>query len=852
MQAVRTITNIVLLILVTTAVSLAQQQATIAGRLLDEEGNPLILGHVKVEGFGGVTTDEDGRYSIDVPANRALTVTFSYTGFNNQEFYLNLKQGQVYPLEVKLRYFTLRVVDVEAYETRSKPMIKIPTKVLDYLPTASGNFEAVLFAEASVASNNELTAGYSVRGGNYDENLIYVNGIEIYRPFLVRSGQQEGLSFINSNMVSSILFSAGGFEAKYGDKLSSVLDIQYKKPIEFGGSASMSLLGGSAHIEGASKNYRLSHISGFRYRSNQYILGSLDTQGDYKPAFSDFQTYITYDWRENFELSFLGHYSNNKYQFIPQNRETEFGTINQALRFTVFFDGQEIDEFETFTGAISGTHRSFDERVTLQFIASAFKTFESESFDIQGQYWLDELERDLGDEDFGDVAFNLGVGTFLNHARNNLEALVYNASHKGTLDNDKTLTEWGVKYQHEIIEDRLSEWNMVDSAGFSIPQAPANEIQLQEVVKSRINLESNRYSGYLQNTWFWSGKDSIAPADYSFTIGGRANYWDFNNEVVFSPRMNFSLQPNWTSKTKIKARGDTIVKDRDWLFRFSSGFYYQPPFYREMRDFNGVINPNIEAQQSVHFVLGGDHNFWLWDRRFKLVTELYYKHLTNMIPYEIDNVRIRYYATNNAKGYAGGIEFKVNGEFVKGIESWASLSVMQTREDILDDFYYIRLNAAGDTIVPGFTFDQTATDSIRVEPGYIPRPTDQRVNFGIFFQDEMPRWPSFKVHLSLLFGTGLPFGPPTHERYKDILRTPPYRRVDIGFSKQLLTKRTQAERKSFTKHFEDMWISAEVFNLLGINNTVSYLWINDVTGRQYAIPNFLTSRRVNVKLVIKF
>ena len=683
---------------------------------------------------------------------------------------------------------------------------------------------------------------------------MYVNDIEIYRPFLVRSGEQEGLSFVNSDMVSSILFSAGGFDAKYGDKMSSVLDIKYRKPRGFAGSASMSMLGGALHLEGVSENYRLSYQLGIRQKSNQYLLNSLNTKGDYNPSFTDVQTLFIYDITDKWEIDLLANYSRNRYNTIPLTRETEFGTVNEALRLTIFFDGQEIDKYETYMGAISNVYRPNSD-ITLKLITSAFRTFESEAFDIQGQYWLDELEKDIGKDDFGEVKFNRGIGTYLTHARNDLDAFVYNAEHKGYLSNGSASHTtgkslyllWGIKYQHESINDRLSEWNMLDSAGFSLPHPadsvgytipalqPAQIIEVQDLLKTKINIRSNRYSGYLQNNWTWSSKDTT---ELTFTSGIRANYWDLNKQMLVSPRVSFSIKPNWKN---------------DVIFRAATGYYYQPPFYRELRDLNGKINYNLKAQKSIHFVLGSDYNFKAWNRPFKFVSEIYYKHLENLVPYEIDNVRIRYYAENSANGYATGIDLKINGEFVKGIESWASLSVMKTEEDIEGDFYYEYYNAEGVKIIPGFTFDQQAVDSTRFEPGFIPRPTDQRVNFSLVFQDYLPRFPNYKMHLNLVFGSRLPFGPPTFERFKDTLRIPPYRRVDIGFSALLFDKNKREETpKRLLKHLNTIWASLEVFNLLGINNTISYLWIKDVTNRQYAIPNYLTARLLNVKLIVKF
>jgi hypothetical protein len=633
-------------------------------------------------------------------------------------------------------------------------------------------------------------------------------------------------------LVSGISFSAGGFEAKYGDKMSSVLDIQYRKPKEFAGSISASLLGISGHIEGVAKKMPLTFLIGVRQKSNQYLLKSMETKGDYKPSFTDIQGLFTYDFSEKFNISFLGNYARNKYLMVPQTRETDFGTLNQALRLTIYFDGQEVDKFDTYMGAFSANYAP-NIKTNLKFIASAFRSLESETYDIQGQYWLDQLENDFGNDQFGQVAFNMGVGTFLNHARNYLDALVYSAEHKGTLSKKKNFISWGAKYQHESISDKMSEWQMIDSAGYTLPYNAEGDLLLQEVVKSKNSLESSRYSGYLQNVWTLDGDSS----GFSIRTGIRANYWDVNKQMLISPRATIAYKPNL---------------EKDILFRFSTGYYYQPPFYRELRDFKGNLNLDLKAQETIHFVLGSDWSFKAWGRPFKYIAEVYYKYMDNLVPYEIDNVRIRYYAKNNAKGYAAGIDMKVNGEFVKGIESWASLSVMQTQEDIKNDYYYTYYNKTGEEIIPGYTFDSQATDSIRHEPGYIPRPTDQRVTFSLFFQDYLPKLPSFKMHLNLVYGSGLPFGPSGYERYKDILRIPAYRRVDIGFSYMLKSEAKKLQQSNPFHYLKSVWLSLEVFNLLQTNNTVSYIWIKDVTNRQYAVPNYLTSRQLNLRLITHF
>lgn len=815
----------------------AQHQAVIYGQILDRNNNP--VEDVTVSVFGQslppVYTDKEGKYEYTVPAQEEITIVFTHLSYIQEKQKINLEPGARLEISKSLKPALKTALDsVEVSDTRrNQSLYRIDPKHHSTIPTASGDFNAILFSQPGVANRNELSSQYSVRGGNFDENLVYVNDIEVYRPFLVRSGQQEGLSFVNPDMVSSILFSAGGFEARYGDKMSSVLDIKYRRPRKFAGTASASMLGGNLHLEGTSPDYRFTWLVGSRYKSNQYVLGSLDTKADYRPSFTDVQAYFTYDLSDVWELDFLGNYAKNKYHVVPETRETDFGMLKEALRLTVYFDGQEIDAFQTQMGALSALYHPH-EKLNLKFITSVFQTNESETFDIQGQYWIHELETDFGKENFGKEKFKRGVGTFLNHARNYLNANVYNLEHKGTWAERTLPVLWGVKYQHEAVNDKLSEWQMIDSSGYALPHYPLESIDLQEVVRTKINVSSNRLSGYVQTAWSKETKDT---AKITLTAGARANYWDLNTQTVISPRVTFAYKPNWK---------------KDILFRASGGYYYQPPFYRELRDLKGVVHLDVKAQKSIHFVLASDLNFTAWRRPFKFVSELYYKYLDNLVPYEIDNVRIRYYAKNNARGYARGIDLKVNGEFVSGIESWASLSVMQTYEDITDDYYYDYYNSKGEKIIPGATIDEKASDSIRREPGYIPRPTNQLVNFGLYFQDYLPRLPDCKMHLNLLFGTALPFGPPSYERYKDTLKMPPYRRVDIGFSYQLLKEGKKLEDHNPFRHLNSVWLSMEVFNLLQVNNTVSYIWIRDIYNNQYAIPNYLTARQLNLRVVAKF
>ena len=794
---------------------------TIEGKITDFKLNPLAAVNISIiDQSGGLISDKDGFYKVNIKANRSYVIAFSFIGYKTEKIRVPmLKKGQKYTLNISLEESNTLLDDiiVKDQKSRKNNLSRIKTKHVEVIPGSGGGIESVLKTLPGVSSANELSSQYSVRGGNFDENLVYVNGIEVYRPFLIHSGQQEGLSFVNTDLVGSILFSAGGFSAKYGDKMSSVLDIKYKQPKKTASSLSLSLLGGSAHLEGISKNRRLSYLLGFRHKSNQYLLSSLDTEAEYVPRFSDLQTYLNYKINTNWDISLLTNISKNQYQMIPQDRNTDFGTFNEALRLTVFFEGQELDKYETYFGALS-TRFNPNTKVQLELTGSAFQTFEQENFDILGEYWLYQLDNNLGSDNFGDVAFDRGVGKYINHARNSLDARVINFSHKGNYNDKDISLVWGLKFQNEDINDRISEWTLIDSAGFTLPHpydsigSTSNsnqQVLMNEILKTDINISSTRQSGYLEYSQDLN--------NFSLNAGTRSSYWSYNEELLVSPRVSLAYAPNW---------------EKDVVFRLASGIYYQSPFYKELRYPDGRLNNNIESQKSTHYVIGSDYLFYKWGRPFKWITELYYKKLDNLIPYKVDNVRIQYLAENNSKGYATGVDFKINGEFVSGVESWASLSIMQTEEDIIGDSY---IDENGNT----------------VEPGYIPRPTDQRVNFSLFFQDYIPGNLNYKMHLNMIYGSGLPFGPPKSEKYEDILRIPDYRRVDIGFS-AILKSENKRSRVNFMNVFNSAWLSVEVFNLLDINNTISYLWVSDIGGRQYAVPNYLTRRQVNLKLILRF
>jgi hypothetical protein len=822
----------------------SQANAVLSGNVRDAENKPLELVNVAIVGTTtGSTTDHAGNYVLVVPSNQEIVVDFSFIGYDSKRFRITLPPGDKKTLDVVLtmKYTELKSVEIKDKQVRSYNYVRLDPKQAKLIPTLGGGIESMLKTLPGVSSANELSSQYSVRGGNFDENLVYVNGIEIYRPFLIRAGQQEGLSFVNSTLVSGILFSAGGWDAKYGDKMSSVLDITYRKPDSAAASIMLSLLGAEAHVEGATKDKKFTFLTGARYKTNQYILNGLETKGSYRPNFIDVQGVLTYDLTKKIRLSALGYYSRNSYQLIPQSRQTNFGTIQEAYRLNIYFDGQEIDKYQMYLGAFAVDYTP-NPGLVLKFNVSGFNTSESETFDVRGQYWIGRLENAFGNPDFGNVTEVQGVGTYMEHARNYLDAGVISAEHKGSYVKNRNFLNWGLKYQHENVKDQLSEWELVDSAGYIIPDPPVviggitdpkQPLELKDVVRTHVSLSTNRLMGYFQNTWDLLGEGR----ELSITAGLRFHYWDYNGQFLISPRASIAYKPLW---------------EKDVVLRFSTGYYYQPPFYKELRDLQGVLNPEIKAQESIHFVAGMDLNFLAWGRPFKFTAEAYYKYLNDLIPYVVDNVRIRYTAKNNAHGYATGIDFKINGEFIKGTESWASLSFLKTMQDIEGDYYYTYYNASGEKIIPGYTADQVVVDSIRTNPGYIPRPSDQRVSFAIFFQDYLPLIPTLKVNLTLIFGTGLPFGPPDAPLYEQTLRYPPYRRVDIGFSKLLVSEKTKFRNKNPLRVIDNAWISLEVFNLFDISNTVSYIWVKDINNRQYAVPNYLTPRQVNLKLIVEF
>ena len=779
------------------------QETTLFGVVTSEKGIPIEGLSIEYERTGTIS-DSEGYYALVLPAGKELTIVFSHLSYQNQIHKITLNPKEQKELNITLVSEVNVITEVELVDDalREENITSLDKKNLDIITGPSGGVEGLISTLAGVSTKNEMSSQYSVRGGNYDENLVYVNGFEIYRPFLVRSGEQEGLSFINSDMVENISFSSGGFSARYGDKLSSVLDIQYKDPKEWKSHLTLSFMGVSATVEGVNKSKRWSHITSFRQKTNQFVLNSLDTESNYRPQFNDFQTLNIYHINSSMTVSLLGHYSANVYHSVPESRQSDFGTIDKPLRLNIYFDGQEKDAYQSGMGAARFDYQIHDS-LKMSLSASLFQTSEQEFYDIEAQYWLGQLDNSLGSDNFGEVVANRGVGGFFRHARNELFAQVYNAQYRGKSYRNHTTLEWGAKYQHEFIDDRLKEWQLIDSSGFSMPQGSDSLVEIYEFINSENELSSSRLSSYVQQ----NGQFDLDSTSLKYSLGFRTSYWSLNGELFVSPRAGLSYKPNW---------------EKDVLLRLAVGSYNQSPFYRELRDKQGKVFTDLKSQKSTHYVLSSDYNFQAWNRPFKFVGALYYKALKDIIPYEIDNLRIRYLPSLTATGYTTGMDMRVNGEFVPGVESWASLSLMKSEEDIQGDGH-----------------------------GFIPRPTDQRFSFSLFFQDYFPRNPSYKMNLKMHYSSGLPTGAINSARHEQTVRIPAYRRVDIGFSK-VIKDGVKGLQSKYFKYFESLWISAEVFNLLGIRNTISYLWVTDVVQNQYAVPNYLTSRLLNLKLQAKF
>jgi len=799
------------------------QEATVKGIILNENNLPISNVAVKT-GNVGTQTNENGFYSIAITPNQDVTLEFTHISHEKVVVTFNLKNGVIKEFNPVLSESIEQIGEVVISGDRRKEVegiITLKPETIRKIPGANPGVENLLLSLPGVSNNNELSTQYSVRGGNYDENLVYINGIEVYRPFLVRSGQQEGLSFVNSDLVKNVDFSAGGFQAKYGDKLSSVLDITYKTPYKFEVNADLSLLGASVSVENMSKDSKFTSIVGARYRNNSLFVNAKQTETNFRPVFGDLQGYFTYKFTNKFHLSFLGNASLNSYDYEPLTRQTNFGTLADPVALVVFYEGQEKTEYQTYFGAFQGTYFA-NENLTLNLTASTYHTTEEEYFDVLAQYNIGEVNSNIGDEDLGEVEFTEAIGSQLTHGRNDLDALISTVQAKGDLRINDNRFEWSLKYTHEDIRDRVVEWEVIDSAGFSIrpPRTlPRNEqpyvpfegpLEPFINVRAKNNTQISRLQAYAQ----WSKRATLGKSDVWYNAGVRAHNWSVKgdgiattNQIVFSPRGQFAIKPNWKS---------------DMLFRAAAGVYYQPPFYRELRDSMGVVQPNVKAQKSVHLVLGNDYSFKMWDRPFKLTSELYYKNITDVNPYTLENVRIRYRARNNAKAYAYGVDMRLNGEFVPGTESWFSFGYLKTEENIDNR-------------------------------GYISRPTDQRLKFAALFQDYVPNIPNMRVYLNLVYNTGLPGGSPSYaDPYDFQLRLPDYTRADVGFQFVLVDENKQF-KSGWKKPFKNLAFGFEIFNIFDVQNSITNTWVRDVsTQRQFAIPNFLTPRVFNVRTTMRF
>lgn len=802
--------------------ALIAQKATVRGVILDEFDQPIPSVNITYSSSGTIS-DLDGYYLIEIKANQNVVLTYSHIGHKNVQVSLNLSNNEDYELNPVMKTDIEQIATVVISGRENKRIEGITTlspEAIRRMPSAISGVTSLLTSLPGINNNNELSTQYAVRGGNYDENLVYVNEIEVYRPFLIRSGQQEGLSFVNDDLTSSVDFSAGGFQAKFGDKLSSVLDITYRKPTELQASLDASLLGASVSAGGISNDGKFTGIVGLRYRDNSLFVNAKETQTNFKPTFLDAQTYLSYKFNNKLEVGFLGNVAINKYSYKPLTRQTNFGTLADPIALLVFYDGQEEDKYDTYFGALKATYVA-SENYTAKFIGSIYHTKEQEYFDILAQYRLGEVDTSIGGENLGEVTFSEGIGSQLTHARNNLDALIVNLEHKGNATLGENEFEYGVKFTHEDIRDRVQEYEIIDSAGFSIrppfidyanlqPYEPfISEIVPYTNIRAQNDVQINRLSGYGQ----WSRRTTIGSSDLWLNAGVRAHNWSVSGhdiqsttQTVFSPRGQISIKPDW---------------NRDMLFRLSAGVYHQPPFYRELRDSTGTVRPSVKAQKSIHLVLGNDYSFDLWDRPFTLNSEVYYKKLTDVNPYTLDNVRIRYRASNNAVAYAYGVDLRLAGEFVPGTESWISLGYLKTEENIDNR-------------------------------GYIFRPTDQRLKIGMLFQDYVKVVPNLKGYLNLQYNTGLPGGSPSYaDPYNFQQRLPDYKRADLGVSYVLIDAQRQKD-KGLLRHFKELTLGAEIFNIFDVQNSISNTFVRDVyTKVQYSIPNYLSPRVFNVRLTAK-
>ena len=774
------------------SLSAVAQSFSLSGSVVDNDGNPIELATVACVSQAKVTmTNLKGKFSLQLQSADSVIVRFSMIGYKTRQRILRNPRGKQTLRVVLNPMESLDELVVTERRRQTTQTEKLDIKDVRNSPSATGNsVEELVQQQAGVSSHNEMSSQYNVRGGSFDENAVYINNVEVYRPFLVRSGQQEGLSIINPDMVGGVAFSTGGFEAKYGDKMSSVLDITYRQPQKTEASASVSLLGANAYVGIGGKRFSMSH--GLRYKTNKYLLGSLDTEGEYKPDYLDYQTFISYRPDSLWSVDFIGNISDNHYTFQPSNRETSFGTLTDVKSFKVYFDGQEKDLFRTLFGALNIT-RWFGKNTSVSLLASAFYTKEQETYDIQGQYWLDDVSNNT----------NIGVGTYMEHGRNFLTGHVENlkliARHK-TKRHDM---EASLAIKFEKVKENSTEYEMRDSSGYSIPHT-ADRLDLIYSLRSQNEIDSRRIEGYLMDTYRFA-TDGEKQSFFTLNYGLRFSNWSFNGETTVSPRASLAIVPGF---------------NHDVTFRLATGIYYQTPFYKELRDTSTVngrtvvtLNEKIKSQQSIHFVAAFDYRFKMLSRQFKFTTEAYYKRFHNLIPYNINNVKVTYYGENLCDGYAAGMDFKLYGEFVPGTDSWLTFSLMKTRQTL----YGVSL----------------------------PLPTDQRYSLNLHFTDYFPGTERWRMTLRLAYADGLPFGPPHSGIERMQFRAPAYKRADIGLSYLL------ARGKENGSWYRNLWLAADCLNLFGISNVNSYYWVTDVTNNQFAVPNYLTGRRFNVRFTIE-
>lgn len=787
--------GIVTIIIVMSSIITYAQSFTLSGTVVDEDNNPIELATVSCAEQGKVAMSNlKGEFEIKLNSADSVVVKFSMVGYNSRKRTFKNPKGKLKVSITLPSMAALGEIVVTEKRRQTTGTERLDIKNIKGTPTTSGNaVEELIQQQAGVSTHNELSSQYNVRGGSFDENAVYINNVEIYRPLLIRSGQQEGLSIINADMVESIGFSTGGFEAKYGDKMSSVLDIQYRRPTKFEANAQASLLGANAFIGFGNKKFSMSH--GIRYKTNKYLLGSLETKGEYRPNFLDYQTYMTYSPNERWNFEFIGNISENHYNFKPENRETSFGTMEDVKSFKVYFDGQEKDIFRTLFGTFS-IKRKFGQNTSVALIGSAFHTKEQETYDIQGQYWLDDTQ----------TQEQLGVGTYMEHARNYLSADVQSYKLIGTHKTKSHNFEMGLTYKQERIKENSREYEMRDSSGYSIPHSPTR-LDLIYNMTSQNRIKTNRIEGYFMDTYrFGSGKEK--ETRYTLNYGVRFSNWSYNKETTVSPRASLAIIPAF---------------NQNMTFRFATGLYYQAPFYKELKDTvttnrNTTVNLNkkIKSQKSIHFVAAFDYKFKMNQQPYKFTAEAYYKALSNLIPYNINNVKVTYYGENMSSGYAAGLDLKLYGEFVPGTDSWVTFSLMSTRQ---------KLNGQ-----------------------WIPMPTDQRWGINLHFTDYFPGTEKWKMTLKLAFADGLPFGAPHRGiEYQDF-RAPAYKRADVGMSYRAYDN----EDKKKNSIFKNIWLGVDCLNLFGISNVNSYYWVTDVTNQQYAVPNYLTGRQINAKVLLEF